>query len=458
MSETSARQHPQVVLFDRHVNPAFVRLLGTLGYGRIFTRARGTRMWDHEGREYLDMLSAFGSTSLGNNPEELTAAMKSFLDDDAVNLIHIGPQVHAAELASDLAALAGGDLEVSMFSNSGGEALEAAMKLARAATGRTRIVYAKGGFHGSGLGPLSIMGSGRMRDVFEPLVPDCVEVPWNDAGAIDTALREGKCAAVILEPIQIEAGVLLPKEGYLAEVQAMCKKRGALFVLDEVQTGLGRTGSLFAYEREGFVPDVLALGKALGGGMVPISATLASREVWNRAFGTAEKFDLHGTTYSGNAFACRTARTVLRLIQEKELCKRAEQLGALFLDALRDRVGKHPFVRDVRGRGLILAVELGAEPRTGVGKLLSGVVDTLSRKVFGQWLAVRLLEKNIVCQPASQQWNVLRLEPALTVTEAEIMRTVEAIGDILAEYTDMVPLLRDVGQRLGKQALSGFSF
>lgn len=455
---TEARQHPQVVLFDRHVNPAFVRLLGTLGYGRIFTRARGTRMWDHEGREYLDMLSAFGSTSLGANPEELTSAMKSFLDDDAVNLVHIGPQVHAAELASDLAALAGGDLEVSMFSNSGGEALEAAMKLARAATGRTRIVYAKGGYHGNGLGPLSILGSSRMRDVFEPLVPDCVEVPWNDTGAIDAALREAKCAAVILEPIQIEAGVLLPNAGYLAEVAAMCRKRGALFVLDEVQTGLGRTGSLFAYEREGFVPDVLTLGKALGGGMLPISATLASREVWNRAFGTAEKFDLHGTTYSGNAFACRTARTVLRLLQEKELPKRADELGAFFLTALRERVGKHPFVRDVRGRGLILGIELGAEPRTGVGKLLSGVVDTLSRKVFGQWLAVRLLERNIVCQPASQQWNVLRLEPALTVTEAEIMRTVETIGDILAEYTELVPLLRDVGQRLGKQAMTGFSF
>jgi putrescine aminotransferase len=454
----SPTERESIQRYDKHVNPAFVRLLGTLGYGRVFVRAKGSRVWDEEGREYLDMLAGFGATSLGHNPPELIAKMKSFLDDDAVNLVHTGPQTHAADLACDLAALAGGDLEVSMFGCSGGEALEAAMKLARAATKRTRIVYAKGGFHGTGLGPLSVMGSGRMRDPFEPLLPDCVEVPWNDAKAIDAALAEAKCAAVVLEPIQIEAGVLLPKEGYLAEVHALCKRRGALFVLDEIQTGLGRTGSLFAYEREGFVPDVLVLGKALGGGMVPISAALASRDVWTRAYGSADKFDLHGTTYSGNAFACRTAREVLRLTQEMELSKRADELGKILVDHLRERVAKHPLVRDVRGRGLIVALELGAEERGGIGKLLSGVVDALSKKVFGQWLAVRLLEKNIICQPASQQWNVLRLEPPLTVTEAEVIRTAEEIGNILSEYEDLLPLIRDVGERLGKQALGGFRF
>jgi putrescine aminotransferase len=289
-------------------------------------------------------------------------------------------------------------------------------------------------------------------------VPDCVDVPWNDAKAIEAALTEAKCAAVVLEPIQIEAGVLLPKPGYLAEVHALCKRRGALFVLDEIQTGLGRTGSLFAFEREGFVPDVLVLGKALGGGMVPISAALASRELWMRAYGSAEKFDLHGTTYSGNAFACRTAREVLRLTQEMELSKRAEELGTILVEHLRQRIAKHPLVRDVRGRGLIVGLELGAEERGGIGKLLSGVVDALSKKVFGQWLAVRLLEKNIICQPASQQWNVLRLEPPLTTTEAEVIRTAEEIGNILAEYEDLLPLIRDVGERLGKQALGGFRF
>lgn len=447
-----------VAAYARHVNPAFVRLLGTFGYGRVFVRARGTTLIDDQGREYLDMLAAFGAANLGHNPPRLLERMKRCLDDEAMNLIHIGPQPHAAELARDLSALLAPPLEVSLFSNSGGEAVEAALKLARAASGRSAIVYAHGGFHGTGLGALSVLGHARLRKPFEPLLPDCHAVPFGDLDALKRALSENRAAAFIVEPIQAEAGIVLPAPDYLAAAYALCRRKGTLFVLDEVQTGLGRTGSLFAYEQSGLVPDVLVLGKSLGGGMLPLSATVTSREIWQRAYGSQEKFDMHGSTYSGNAFACRVGREVLAILRGSELVESSRSRGARFLEALRQALSGHPLVRDVRGAGLLIGVELGPTESGLAQKLFSPVFSGVSEKVFGQWLALRLLERGIVCQPASQHWNVLRLEPPLVVSDGEIDRTVNEIASVLGEYESLTPLLKDVAQRLGEQYRAGWSF
>jgi putrescine aminotransferase len=384
---------------------------------------------------------------------------RSFLADDTLNIVHVGPQVHAGDLAADLAALCGEHLEVALLSCTGGEAIEAAIKLARAASRRSRVLYTKGGFHGTGLGPLSVMGHGRWRDPFEPLVPECAEIPFGDLPALEAALKEKKVACYVVEPIQAEAGIILPPDGYFKEAQALCRKHGALLVLDEVQTGLGRCGATFAYEEMGFVPDVLVLGKALGGGLVPISATLASSEVHERAYGSMDKFDLHGTTYSGNAFACRVAREVLRTVQEDDLPNRAERAGQRLMRGLRERTEKHPLVKDLRGMGLLVGLELGPTQTGGIlSRLVPGLVELVSKKVFGQWLALRLLERGVLAQPASQQWNVLKLEPPLTVDDDEIDRVVRDIGAILDEYSDLLPLLRDVSERVIKQGRGGWTF
>jgi putrescine aminotransferase len=444
--------------YAKHVNPAFVRLLGTFGYGRVLTRARGCTLWDDQDRSYIDMLAAFGAANLGHNPPELLDRMRGFLETDVVNLVHTGPQVHAALLAEDLANLVRPPLEVTLFSNSGGEAVEAALKLARAATGRSDILYAQGGYHGTGLGPLSVMGHARQRQPFEPLVPKCHSIPFDDLDALKHALRAQRPAAFLVEPILAEAGVLIPREGYLAEAQALCASQGCLLVLDEVQTGLGRTGKMFAYEHEGIVPDVLVLGKSLGGSMVPISATMTSGAIQKRAYGSTERFDLHGTTYSGNAFASRTARETLRMIRENSLVEASRVKGDRFLSLLRDRVSGHPFVRDVRGRGLLIGLELGPTDTGMLQRFAPGLTLAVSKKVFGQWLAVRLLELGILCQPASQQWNVLKLEPPLTIDDVSVSRTVDAIVAVLAEYTELGPLVRDVAVRLGSQFKGGWGF
>jgi putrescine aminotransferase len=450
--------HPASQNYAAHVNPAFVKLLGALRYGRVFVRAKGSSLFDSDGNEYLDFLAAFGTMNLGHNPPKLLDRVKEMLSDDAPNVLHVGVPVHAGELAADIAKLTTPLTRV-LFSTGGGEAVESAIKLARASTRRKAILYCKGGFHGTGLGVLSIMGSGHFRDPFEPLIPECYEVPFDDLGELEKALSEKKAAAFVVEPIQAEAGVVVPKRDYLREAHALCKKFGTLFVLDEVQTGLGRCGSMFAYQREGFVPDVLVLGKALGGGLVPVSAAITTPDIHDRAYGRMDRFDLHGATFSGWALGCRVARATLAILAEDHLVENAQERGEQLGERLRDALGDHPFVREVRGRGLLVGIELGPTKQGGLlGRLLPGFVDIVSKRVFGQWLALRLLEKGVVAQPASQQWNVLKLEPPLTVTEAEIDRVVDAVVGILAEYRDMKKLLADVGQRFGSQLLSGWSF
>jgi len=450
--------HAAAEKYAQHINPAFVRLLGTFGYGRVFVRAEGMTLWDAEGREYLDFLGAFGAANLGHNPPRLLAAIREHLTTEAPSLVHVGPQVHAAELGAALAARVP-ELPMVMLSLSGGEAVESALKLARAATGRPGLLSCEGGFHGTGFGNLSVMGHGRMRAPFGPLLPGCRRIPYGDLDALDRALGDRAQAAFLVEPIAAEAGIIVPPDGYLRDSLELCRRHGTLLVLDEVQTGLGRTGRLFAHQWEqDAVPDVLVLGKSLGGSVVPVSAALTTAELHRRAFGTAATFDLHGSTFSGYSLGCAAALATLAILDEEGLAERAERAGRRMLDALRARLGGHPLVRDIRGRGLLLGLELGPTRSGLLNRLAPGLVSAVSEKVFGQWLALRLLEEGILCQPASQQWNVLRLEPPLIVTDPEIDRVVDTIARVLGEYRELAPLLADVGRRLGRQLGDGWRF
>jgi putrescine aminotransferase len=450
--------HPEVQLYARHVNPTFVKLLGMLGYGRLFVRARDVWVWDHDERKYLDFLAGFGAVNLGHNHPRLTERLHRFLDEDALNLCHVGPSAQSGELAAALAARTGDSLSVSMFSSSGSEAVEAGLKLARAATHRSGLLFCDGGFHGTNLGTLSVMGSTRLRQPFEPLLKECEKVPFNDLAALQTALATRRFAAFLVEPLQAEAGVLIPASGYLAEAQALCRRYGTLLILDEVQTGLGRTGSMFAYQQANFQPDVLVLAKSLGGGMTPLAATLTSPELHSRAYGAIDRFDLHGSTFAGNALACVCGLESLHVLDDEQLVTRAAERGKQLLAGLRQRLEGHPLVREVRGQGLLVGIELGATERGLLNRLAPWVVESLSKRVIGQWLAVRLVERGIICQPASQQWNVLRFEPPLTVQPGEVTSVVETVAEVFAEYERLGPLVSDVSRRLGRQFAAGWSF
>ncbi|HEX6099934.1 MAG TPA: aminotransferase class III-fold pyridoxal phosphate-dependent enzyme [Thermoanaerobaculia bacterium] len=420
--------------YARHVDPAFVKLLGVLGYGRTFTRASGSWIEDESGRRYLDLLAGFGSVNIGHNHPRLLAHLCAFFDAEPLNLNHTGISAHPAMLAEQLARTAP-PLDAALFSNGGAEAVETAMKLARAATNRTRILYCEGAYHGLTLGTLSVSATKRMRAPFEPLLPGCTAIPFDDLGALERAL-DGDTAAFLVEPIQIEGGVRFPRDGYLRAARELCAKRGALFLLDEVQTGLGRTGAMYAFQHEGLTPDVLILAKSAGGSIAPIGITLTTRRLQRKAFGSMRTFDLHGSTFAGNAFACAAAGETLRILDDEQLVARSRDHGTEWLTALRLRLDGHPLVAGVRGRGLLLAVELRAPG------------------VAGQWLALALLERGLIVQPASQAWHVLRLEPPLTISRDELAHATDVIADVFDANRSLAPMLARTGFRAAAQFLN----
>jgi putrescine aminotransferase len=427
--------------FARHVDPAFVKLLGVLGYGRVLTRAEGVYIWDEQGRRYLDLLAGFGSVNIGHNHPRLLARLRSFFDDRALNLSHTGPSPYAARLAEALARAAGEPLDMALFSTSGAEAVEAAIKAARAATRRSKIVFCDRGYHGLSLGTLSTSTSKRMRHPFEPLLPGCVPVPFGDPDALSRALARNDVAAFLVEPVQIEGGVRFAPPGYLQEARRLCTKHGTLLALDEVQTGFGRTGSLFAFEQENARPDLLILAKAAGGSIAPLGVTMTTRRVQKLAYGSMRRFDLHGSTFAGNAFACAAALETLGIIQDEDLVGRSRDRGVAMLAALRQRLAGHPLVADIRGRGLLAAIELRS-------------IASMPNRIAGQWLALALLERGAIVQPASQAWNVLRIEPPLTIEPAQIADAVDAIGAVFDDHASIVPVLAKSGRRIVDQLLA----
>lgn len=458
MKKNSGWDNAQVLKYAQYVNPAFVKVLGILGYGRAFVRARDVWIWDAEGRRYVDFLAAFGAANIGHNHPRLVERLKEFFDEDAVNLNHVGPARQAADLGERLAHMLPDPLEISLLSNTGAEAVEAGLKLARAATARQGLVYCEGSYHGTTLGTLSVMGERRMRDPFEPLLDACTMVPFGDASALERVLASRQCAAFILEPIQCEGGIVFPPAGYLKEAGDLCKQYGTLLVLDEVQTALGRTGAMFAFETVETTPDILVLSKSLGGAIAPIGATVTSREIFDKAYGTTDRFDLHATTFGGNAFSCVAAMEALDIIEEERLVENSAHMGARLVEGVRERLAGHPLVSDIRGQGLLVGIELGPTDSGVLNRVAPSLVEAVSKKAFGQWAALKLLEEGIICQPASQRWNVLRLEPPLTVQENEVKTVIDTISRLFDEYRSLPKLLKDVAARVTGQYKKGWKF
>lgn len=405
-------------LHAEHINPTFIAALRSLGYGRDFVRGAGTRLWDAAGKEYLDCLSGYGALPLGHNPPEVIAALEEVLHAGLPGFLQVAPHALSSALAQRLARLTGGELPIAFFASSGSEAVDGALKLARAATRRPRFVYAERAFHGTTFGAVSVTGSVAARALFAPLLPGSAACPFGDAAAVERELRRRDVAAVLLEPMQGEGGMRPPPAGYLAEVRRLCRRYGSMLILDEIQTGLGRTGATFTWQEEGVVPDVLLVGKGLSGGLMPISAYLTTSRLWERAYGTLAHYDLHSTTFGGGALACAAALATVEIIERDGLPARARALGEQLGRRLRAAAAGHPLVREVRGRGLMWGVELQAP----------GPLSDLS----AQWLAVGLMEQQVVTQVSVLAKGVLRVQPPLTIAEDDLGRAADAMAAVLA--------------------------
>jgi putrescine aminotransferase len=394
--------------YKRYVNPPLARVMKLSG-APVEVHASGCVVTTADGAEYLDFAGGYGVFTLGHAHPRVTAAVHAQLDRMAMSTrTMFNPLM--GRLARRLAELTPGDLQISFFSNSGTEAVEAALKLARAASGRTRIVATENAYHGKTFGALTASGREAFKAAFAPLVPEVTHVPFGDLAALAAALPDA--AAFIVEPVQAEGGVVLPPAGYLAAARALCTKHGALFIADEVQTGLGRCGTMFACEEEGVVPDVLVLAKGLSGGIVPIGATVARADVWNAAYGRAPL--LHTSTFGGNELACAAALAALDVLVDDALVERSRIAGERLLSGARAIAARYPdVVAEVRGRGLLVGVELRRE---GYGGAV--VAEMLKRRVTAAWTL--------------NMQSVIRLEPPFVVTDAQIDAALTALDGALA--------------------------
>ena len=380
-----------------HVNPPLARVMKLSG-SPVEVSASGCTITDHTGKTYLDFAGGYGVFTLGHRHPRVVAAVKEQLDRMALSgRTMFNPLM--GRLAKRLAEITPGDLSISFFANSGTEAVEGALKLARAATKRPAIVATDAAFHGKTLGALSASGRDAFRDPFLPLLEHVRRVPFGDADALRAAV-DADVAAVILEPVQGEGGVNVPPDGYLREVRAICDAAGAVMIADEVQTGLGRCGTAFACDREHVVPDVMTLAKGLSGGVIPIGAYVARPRVWNAAYGKAPL--LHTSTFGGNEVACAAALAAIDVLIDDDLATNARVRGEQVLARARATAARHPgVIADVRGIGLLAGVELRSEGYAG-----AIIPEMLKRGVTVAWTL--------------NSQRVIRLEPPLIVTEAEV--------------------------------------
>ena len=438
--------------FDRHANPAWIKVLDLLGYGRVFVRAEGTRMWDAEGRSYVDFLAGCGSVPLGYNHPELVAAASDSLRACLPSFVQLAPPREAGLLAEALAARLGPGLSRAHFVNSGSEAVDGALKLAFAATRRAGVLSCEKGYHGVGLGALSVMGADRLRAPF-PTVPNRVRVAFGDLQAAELHLSTRRFAAFIVEPIQFEGGVLLAPPPYFVELARLCRKHGTALVFDEVQTGLGRTGTLFAFQGLGVVPDILCYAKALSGGLVPIGGYSTSEAWQKRAYGRLQDCELVANTFGGGALACVVARRTLSLVDDA-LLAHVREMGDHLAARLTSLTARCAMIREARGQGLMWAVECDS-PTRGLGSVLTlGVPNLVAQELFAFWIAQRMMERGFLTQVPAHDQNVLRIEPPLIVSRLEIDGFVDALGETMAENERFLRFVKDAAGRLVQRKLA----
>src|SRR5437763_5962043 len=358
----AGRAGEAMALNGRHLNPQLGRIVRTLGFDRPWAHGEGAYLIDADGHRYLDLLCGYGVFAVGRNHPDVVAALEEVMAARTPNLPQLGVSLLHGVLTERLLERAPASLDAVVPANSGAEAVEAAIKLARAATGRPRVLYLEHAFHGLTLGALSLNGNEEFRDGFGPLLPDCTPIALGDLDALDRELARGDVAALVVEPVQGK-GVHLPPPGWLEAAQERCRAAGALFVCDEVQTGLGRTGRFFALEHWGLAPDVVCVAKALSGGFVPCGAVLVSRAVMDRVFDGMERGVRHGSTFGGNDLAAAAALATLDVIEREGLVERAARLGGLLLSLTEPFVERYEVAREVRGLGLMWAIELGPPGR-----------------------------------------------------------------------------------------------
>jgi ornithine--oxo-acid transaminase len=413
-----SRRGEDLDLWARMINPQFVRVLRTIGFDRTWARAEGAYLYDADGNRYLDLLGGFGMYGVGRNNAQVRAALVEALELETPGMLAMGTTLLPGLLAEELIGAAGGRIERCLFTSSGTESVEAAIKLGRAATGRKRVLSAEHGFHGLTLGSLSANGNEEFTARFQPLLPEFDQVPFGDLEALEAELRREDVALFLVEPLQGK-GIHLPPDGYLEAAQELCRRYGTLFCVDEVMTGFGRTGRMFAFQHWGVEPDLVTVAKTLSGGYVPVGALLMAREVHEAVFDSMSHAMSHGSTFAPNELGMAAGLATLHELRERGLVEQSARLGERLLELTRPLVDEFEVVREVRGLGLSWAIEFG-EPQGG-GRMTYRMIEKAQRGLFAQLVVVPLFTQHrILSQVAGHDMAVIRIFPPLVVTDEDV--------------------------------------
>jgi ornithine--oxo-acid transaminase len=437
-------------LHARHMNRQLPRMLHTIGFDKVYSRAAGAYLYDDVGNEYLDMLAGFGVFALGRHHPVIRQAIHDVLDADLADLTQFDCPPLAGLLAERLLTQAG-HLDRVYFCNSGTEAVEAALKFARYATGRPRIIYLEHAFHGLTAGSLSVNGAREFRRGFDPLLPDTA-IPVGDLAALERELRCGDVAALLVEPIQGKGVTPMPP-GFLLAAQELVHRHRALLIADEVQTGIGRTGDFFAYEHDGVEPDLIAVAKALSGGYIPVGAMLGSDETFDKVFSSMDRVLVHDSTFGSNAQAMAAGLATLHVMDSEAVVQNAENIGTQLRERLRALVDEYEMLADVRGRGLIVGIEFG---RPSSWKLRGPwtALQAARKGLFAQTIVHALFhDHRILTQVSGDHLEVIKLIPPLIIGEAEVDRFVRSFAAVMDDAHRGAGFTWDYGRSLMRQAI-----
>ncbi|HTB69897.1 MAG TPA: aminotransferase class III-fold pyridoxal phosphate-dependent enzyme [Solirubrobacteraceae bacterium] len=431
LAEVSARADETLRLAARHLDPSLVDVLRIIGFDKEYATASGSYLYDRAGRAYLDFHTGEGFASLGHNHPDVREVLHATLAADLADGVQIHYSPLAGMLAEALSRRLPGALDAVYFTSTGAEAVDSAIKFARAATRRPRLISCESGFHGVTLGPLSIVGDEFFKEGFGPLLPGCERVPFGDLARLEAELRAGDVAAFIVEPIQGRE-VTLPPDGYLHAAQELCRHHGTLFVADEIQTGLGRTGRWFALEHSRLEPDFVLIGKALSGGYMPVAAMVTTREIYQQAVGTLERSYVHQSTFGRNRLSMAAGLATMRIIERDRLVEHAAKIGALLRDGLAELQARREMIKQVRASGLMIGIELRA-PSSRVAKLNWRLIHMASEGLFPQLVVIPLHRDHGVITMAAGKNDVIKLLPPLTLSEREAQSFLTALDAVLAD-------------------------
>ena len=482
---TLAQMHQgrQWELFGRYVNPQLARVVKTIGFSKNYVRAEGPYLYDEEGNEYLDFLSGYGVFNMGRNHKAIREELHKALDAEWPNMVQMDTPLLAGLLAERLLAVVnqtnipllckegkgevdGGEprtshklpvtshglLDTVFFTNSGTEANEGAIKFARKATGRQRILFWEHAFHGLTTGSLSLNGNEEFCKGFGDLLPGCQAIPFNNLDALETELKKKDVAAFVIEPVQGK-GVYIADPQFYPAAQELCRRYGALFIIDEVQTGFGRTGKWFAHHHWNLKPDIVTVAKALSGGYVPVGAIIYRREIYDKVFTDMEHCVVHSNTFGRNVLAMTAGLASIDVIEKEGLVENSTRMGEKLVNGLREMIGRYEMLREVRGLGLMIGIEFG-EPSSFALKAGWKIVHTVNKGLFGQMVVVPLMsDHKILTQVAGHNVDIVKLLPTLVINETHVERFLTAFDAVMKECHRFPGNAWSVGKKLATEAL-----